>query len=80
MQGDENNQDLKCITFDKHIWNCVIEFIKQDRNHIPVDEGLIIKEGAFYFIRDVRNRNKQQVPHRIWAHLLLKHVRQINYN
>lgn len=74
----KNQIELMQMPFDNYIWACFLKFL--EANHVKTEDGAKrLKEGAFYYWNQTRNRNPI-VPEKLWEEILWRHLQYTNYN
>ena len=65
--------------FNDYIWEHYINFLMTPGNHEKCDDGLRLRDGIEFQMKDIPNPNPRQVPDDLWMEILMNHLEQ-NYN
>lgn len=69
---------LERMEFEHFIWEQFVAFLNEEDNHMVHGNGIVLKPGKEFRLRDITSRTSQ-VDEILWREVLLTHLRNM-YN
>lgn len=77
---NQKQNKLQRINMDDYTWNCFVKFLNTEGNNDQRIGGKALNDDVHYNFAHAENRNKKQVPEKLWRSILIRHLYYNNYN